>query len=80
MIVKTNQSRSPVVRPRMGCSFSTSAAPTRAAATATTVEIPRGTSHRRPLRTNVSSTLAWISTPGMVPSVANTVGKTSCIT
>ena len=70
MIVKTNHSSRPVASPRIGCSFSTSAAPTSAAATATAVEIPRGISRSRPLRTKVSRMLAWISTPGMVPPVA----------
>ena len=71
MIVKTNHSSRPVASPASGAASSTSAAPTSAAATATARGDAAGNLARAGrLRMKVSRMLAWISTPGMLPSAA----------
>ena len=56
----------------------TSSEPTSAKAIASAVDMDLGIARIGSPRMKVSSALAWISTPGMVPARANAVAKTSC--
>ena len=58
----------------------TSSEPTSAATIASPVDTGLGTARIGSPLMKVSSALAWISIPGMVPARANAVGKTSCWT